>query len=121
MDVKRGYKQLVTLTKRVKYVMTYIKEYTNINEHRRVIVKLNNKNISKSAYRDMRIVLDHHVFDITFMQNELPNHIIPSQTSPQLRRHCAICHFQKLLFFSLATTGDLSKKSNKFQLFLAIA
>ena len=40
-------------TKRVKYVMTYIKENTNINEHRRVIVKLNNKNISKSAYRDI--------------------------------------------------------------------
>ena len=39
-------------TKRVKYVMTYIKENSNINEHRRVIVKLNNKNISKSAYRD---------------------------------------------------------------------
>ena len=39
-------------TKRVKYVMTYIKENTNINEHRRVIVKLNNKNILKSAYRD---------------------------------------------------------------------
>ena len=54
MDVKRGYKQLVTLTKRVKYVMTYIKENTNINEHRRVIVKLNNKNISKSAYRDSK-------------------------------------------------------------------
>ena len=52
MDVKRGYKQLVTLTKRVKYVMTYIKENTNINEHRRVIVKLNDKNILKSAYRD---------------------------------------------------------------------
>ena len=52
MDVKRGYKQLVTLTKRVKYVMTYKKENTNMNEHRRVIVKLNNKNISKSAYRD---------------------------------------------------------------------
>ena len=34
-------------TKRVKYVMTYIKENTNMNEHRRVIVKLNNKNISK--------------------------------------------------------------------------
>ena len=40
--------------KRVKYVMTYTKENTNINEHRRVIVKLNNKNISKSAYRDRR-------------------------------------------------------------------
>ena len=39
-------------TKRVQYVMTYIKENTNINEHRRVIVKLNNKDISKSAYRD---------------------------------------------------------------------
>ena len=39
-------------TKRVKYVMTYIKENTNINEHRRVIVKLNNKNILKTAYRD---------------------------------------------------------------------
>ena len=39
-------------TKRVKYVMTYTKENTNINEHRRAIVKLNNKNISKSAYRD---------------------------------------------------------------------
>ena len=37
-------------TKRVKYVMTYIKENTNMNEHRKVIVKLNNKNISKSAY-----------------------------------------------------------------------
>ena len=37
----------------VKYVMTYIKENTNINEHRRVIVKkLNNQNILESAYRD---------------------------------------------------------------------
>ena len=44
-------------TKRVKYVMTYIKENTNINEHRRVIVKLNNKNISKSAYRDSFVEL----------------------------------------------------------------
>ena len=41
-------------TKGVKYVMTYIKENTNINEHRRVIVKLNNKNTSKSAYRDIK-------------------------------------------------------------------
>ena len=41
-------------TKRVQYVMTYIKENTNMNEHRKVIVKLNNKNISKSAYRDHR-------------------------------------------------------------------
>ena len=32
--------------------MTYIKENTNINKHRRVIVKVNNKNILKSAYRD---------------------------------------------------------------------
>ena len=39
-------------TKRVKHVMAYTKENTNINEHRRVIVKLNNKNIFKSAYRD---------------------------------------------------------------------
>ena len=39
-------------TKRAKYVMTYIRENTNINEHRRVIVKLNDKNILKSAYRD---------------------------------------------------------------------
>ena len=43
-------------TKRAKYVMTYIKENTNINEHRRVIVKLNNKNILKSAYRDISIM-----------------------------------------------------------------
>ena len=40
-------------TKRVQYVMTYIKENTNINEHRRFIVKLYNKIISKSAYRDI--------------------------------------------------------------------
>ena len=68
MDVKRGYKQLVMVThwlerkvqaktKRVKYVMAYIKENTNINEHRRVIVKLNNKNILKSAYRETCIGL----------------------------------------------------------------
>ena len=44
-------------TKRVKYVMTYIKENTYINEHRSVIVKLNNKNISKSAYRDIRVLV----------------------------------------------------------------
>ena len=41
-------------TKRVKYVMTHIKENTNMNEHRKVIVKLNNKNVLKSAYRDIR-------------------------------------------------------------------
>ena len=65
MDVKRGYKQLVTLTKRVKYAMTYIKENTNINEHRRVIVKLNNKNILKSAYRDTSSV-ENPVLAIVF-------------------------------------------------------
>ena len=69
MDVKRGYKQLVMVThllerkmqaktKRVKYVMTYIKENTNINEHRRVIVKLINKNISKSAHRDISTITE---------------------------------------------------------------
>ena len=37
---------------RVKYTMTYLKGDTNMNEHRRVIVKLNNKNILKIAYCD---------------------------------------------------------------------
>ena len=35
---------------RVKYVMTYIKENININEHRRVKVKFNNKNIKKVSF-----------------------------------------------------------------------
>ena len=38
--------------KRMYYVITYVKENTNMNEHRNVSVNLNNKNNLKSAYRD---------------------------------------------------------------------
>ena len=41
----------------MKYIVTYVKENSNINEHRRVIVKLNSKNIFKSAYRDTLILV----------------------------------------------------------------
>ena len=33
-------------TNRVKYAVTYMEENTNMNEHVRIAVKLNNKNIS---------------------------------------------------------------------------
>ena len=61
-------------TKRVKYVMTYIKENTNINEHRRVIVKLNNKSILKSAYRDTI----HEKKSVAHFINENKNYLLKS-------------------------------------------